>query len=80
MRLTNIAILALRGSGMRVKKRLAAAGGCVSIATINRWIANNDDTLTKAAVLQVIREETGLLDSEILEGSEEVVKVRSLRN
>jgi hypothetical protein len=35
--------------------------------TINKYIHDNDDNLTKAAALRVIREETGLSDSEILE-------------
>lgn len=35
--------------------------------TINKYIQENDDNLTKAAALKVIREETGLKDKEILE-------------
>lgn len=35
--------------------------------TIEKWIRNNDDNLTKAASLKIIREELGLTDSEILE-------------
>lgn len=35
--------------------------------TINKYIAENDIMLTTAQALKVIREETGLEDSEILE-------------
>lgn len=74
MRLSKVAILALRGSGGDVKKKLAEAAG-VSEPTLYRYIADNDDNLTKAAVLQVIREVTGLGDGQILvEPDEEVAK------
>ena len=39
----------------------------VSIASMYRYVADNDEVLTQASVLKVIREETGLTDSEILE-------------
>jgi hypothetical protein len=45
---------------------LALALGC-SEGSINRYIRENDDNLTKAAALEVIRKETGLTDDEILE-------------
>lgn len=35
--------------------------------TIEKWIRENDDSLTKAAALRIIREELGLTDAEILE-------------
>jgi hypothetical protein len=35
--------------------------------TIKRWFINKDEALTTPPVLNVIREETGLTDSEILE-------------
>lgn len=66
MKLTNIAILALRGLGHGVKEKIASGLG-VTVSTINRWIVNNDDNLTKAAVIKVIQEETGLTQDEILE-------------
>lgn len=65
MRLTKAAILAIRG-GKDTKKRLAEDLG-VSEPTIFRWLADNDDNLTKAAALKVIREETGLTNEDILE-------------
>lgn len=42
--------------------------------TIRRWIKAKDDCLTTPKVLQVIREETGLTDSEILEEEKDSVK------
>lgn len=44
----------------------------ISPATLYRWLNKNDDNLTKAAALKIIREETGLTDEQILE--EETVK------
>ena len=39
----------------------------VSEQTVIRYISENHENLTKAAALKVIREETALTDSEILE-------------
>lgn len=72
MKLSHIAILALKGTDADFRKRLAEVLG-VSEPTIYRYINNNDDTLTKAAALQLIREVTGLTDDQILE-TEETVK------
>lgn len=63
--LTNIAILALKGLSVDARERIATACG-VSSHTINRWIRDVDDNLTKAAALKQIRKETGLVDSQIL--------------
>lgn len=41
--------------------------GCTEF-TIARYIQKNSDNLTKAAAMQVIRQATGLTDSEILVG------------
>lgn len=49
----------------RIRILLAQALLC-SEQTIIRYITNNDDTLTKAAAMEVIRKETGLKDKEIL--------------
>lgn len=67
MKLTKITLLALRGS-RKAREAIKAATG-VNKATVWRWINDNDDTLTKAAVLKVIREELGLSDEEILDDS-----------
>jgi hypothetical protein len=50
----------------QLKLKLATALNC-SQQTINRYLVNNDDNLTKAAALEIIAEGTGLKDSEILE-------------
>lgn len=70
MKLTKAAILTLRGMNHQAKEKVAAAAG-VSMPTLYRWINENNDGLTKAAALQVIREETGLSDQEILEEEKE---------
>lgn len=69
MKLTNIVILAIRGH-KSIKDTLASALG-VSKATVYRWIQDNDENLTKAAALEIIRFELGLTDSEILERESE---------
>lgn len=65
MKLTKIAILAIKGLDDFVKK--VAVDQVVSKQTVYRWIADNDDTLTKASILKIIRQETGLTDEQILE-------------
>jgi plasmid maintenance system antidote protein VapI len=72
MRLSRISILAVKGASPGIIKRLAEAIG-VSEPSVYRFINDNDDNLTKAAALKVIREETGLTDQEILEEGEPVV-------
>lgn len=71
MRLTNITILALKGSDQGIKERIAKATG-VTNSTVYRWISANSKELTMAASLKVIREELGLSDSQILEEEEKV--------
>ena len=44
-----------------------------SEGTIIRYIGSNDESLTKAAALKVIREKTGLSDAEILEETAEQI-------
>lgn len=68
MRLTHLAIIAVKGSGDIVPKLGEALG--VSNPTIYKYIREKSDELTKAAALKVIREETGLSDEQILEESE----------
>lgn len=70
MRLSKGAIMAIRG-GKDIKKKLAEALD-VSEPTIYRWLADNDDSLTKAAALKVIREETGLSADQILTSEPEL--------
>lgn len=68
MRLTHIAILAIRGSRGIVRE---IAEKCdTTPSTVYKWIRDNNDNLTKAAALAVIKEVTGLEDSQILEAEE----------
>jgi hypothetical protein len=66
MRLTKIALEAIRQHAPGIKSKLALALNC-SEASINRYIRDNDDNLTKAAALEIIRKESGLSEEEILE-------------
>lgn len=50
----------------RTRTKLALALDCTD-QTIIRYIKENDDSLTKAASMEVIREELGLEDNDILE-------------
>lgn len=66
MRLSRIAILAVKGASPGIIKLLAEAIG-VSEPSIYRFINENDDNLTKAAAIKVIELETGLTREQILE-------------
>lgn len=72
MRLTKKALKRINNTKARML--IALALDC-SDMTVRRYIDANDDNLTKAAAMQVIREETGLTDSEILEEEKEPVKL-----
>jgi len=65
MRLTKTALELINTPATR--RKLMEALGDVAESTIYRYIAANDDNLTKAAAMKVIREATGLSDEEILE-------------
>lgn len=67
MRLSKIAILAIRG-GKDCKARLSKEMD-VNLNSIFRWLAENEHNgdLTKALAVKIIQEETGLEDSQILE-------------
>lgn len=72
MKLTKKALDAINETPIRLKLALALECG---ERTIFRYITDNNDDLTKAAALRVIREETGLTDSQILEDvTEEATK------
>jgi hypothetical protein len=64
-RLSPLAIEAIRQHSPGIKSKLALALHC-SEGSINRYLRENDDNLTKAAALQVISKETGLKPEEIL--------------
>jgi hypothetical protein len=66
MELSEKAITAINArSGLNCRNRLAYEMKA-SQQTIMRWISINDTMLTTATALQIIREETGLTDDEIL--------------
>ncbi len=71
MKLSEKAINALIENQNMVKQKVAIALGC-SEGSINRYIRNNDDCLTKAAAIEVIKKETGLTRREILEKDSDV--------
>jgi hypothetical protein len=75
MKLTQKAIDNLR-SNKRARARLQLSLN-KSEYTINKYISDNDIMLTTAIALKVIREETGLDDSEILEDVSEFAAIRA---
>lgn len=69
MKLTRLAILAIKGTRKTIVPKLAEALK-VTDQTAYFYIRTNSDELTKASALKVIREETGLTDDQILEETE----------
>jgi hypothetical protein len=70
MKLTDKAKKAINGN-TRLKNRLALEFNC-SVFTIKRWIDEGEVRLTAPSATILIKEETGLSDSEILEEDEAV--------
>ena len=68
MRLNRTALSILRGDKDIWTGVMKALG--VKRDTMYKYIRENSEELTKAAALKVIREETGLPDSELLEEEE----------
>lgn len=66
MKLSHLALLAIRGSKGRIVEKLAKAIGASEFSTY-KYVRDNNILLTTAAALKVIREETGLTDEQILE-------------
>jgi len=66
MKLSRIALMAIKGACPGIVDKLSDAG-LGSRITIYRYIRTNDDNLTKAVALKIIREATGLSDEQILE-------------
>lgn len=64
MKLTKKALKAIKSKHLYPYLAIALN---VSTNAIYRYVRNNDDDLTKAAALKVIREHTGFEDSQILE-------------
>jgi len=65
MELTKKALDKIKANPM-VKNQIAIAMKC-SEGTVRRWIINNDEMLTTASCLSVIRQATRLSDSQILQ-------------
>lgn len=63
MKLTTTALELIDTMAIRMKIGLALNK---SESAVRRYIKDNDDNLTKAASLEVIKSETGLAESEIL--------------
>jgi hypothetical protein len=66
MKLSRIAILAIRGASPGIVKQLAEAIEA-SEPSIYKWISENHSNLTKAAAIKVIETVTGLTREQILE-------------
>jgi DNA-binding transcriptional regulator YiaG len=66
MKLSKVAILALRGMDRVARKSLADQMG-VTEDTLYRWMRTNDEKFTLAAHLMVLRRELGLTDNDLLE-------------
>jgi len=66
MKLSKIAILAIRGASPGIVKQLAEAIEA-SEPSIYKWISENHSNLTKAAAIKVIETVTGLTREQILE-------------
>jgi hypothetical protein len=65
MKLTKIALQAIQAHSPAIKNKLALALQC-SAGSVNRYLRENSDNLTKFTALEVIRKETGLTDKDIL--------------
>jgi hypothetical protein len=72
MKIRKLVIMAIRGN-TECRKRIKEALD-ISEPTLARLLRENDEDLTKAAALKVIREELGISDSEILEEEPLAVK------
>lgn len=72
MKIRKIVLMAIRGN-KDLRRRIKQALD-ISEPTLYRLMTENDDDLTKAAALKVIREDLNLTDAEILEEINEPVK------
>lgn len=72
MKLSKIAILALKGLGRSARRSLADQMGLTE-DTLYRWVRNNDDNLTKVAYLSAIQRELGVDQDLLLEPEHPVV-------
>lgn len=67
MRLSELAIQRITDSKSLPKKLRATLG--ITRQTMAKYLKENNDFLTKASAIKIIREETGLTDDQILEES-----------
>lgn len=65
MKIKKIVLMAIKGN-KGTRKRIRQALG-ISEPTMYRLLTENDEDLTKAAALRIIREDLNLTDEEILE-------------
>lgn len=65
MKITPIGIAAIRAVPGLMQRITDLEG--VTSRTVYRWMKEDDSPLTKATILRMIREETGLTDEQILE-------------
>lgn len=72
MKLSNTALDSIT---LHIRTRIALELGC-SVDTVDRWIRKNktDGDLTKASVINILKEETKLSDQEILEEESEGIE------
>lgn len=68
MRIKKLVLMAIKGN-KDIRKRIKEVLD-ISEPTLYRLLTENDEDLTKAAALKVIREDLNLTDAEILEESE----------
>lgn len=80
MKLSKLAILAIKGAELGLKTKIQKLTG-VHYATVCRWISENEDNgeLTKASMVKVIQEETGLTADQILVDIEEAEENREAK-
>ena len=70
MTVTDKAIESIKGNNKLIARLMIAFDRGQN--TIENWMASKDVRLTTASAVQIIREETGLTDQEILEEGEPV--------
>lgn len=69
MKLTKVAILALRGLDHEAKRRIGEAAD-VEVSTVYRWIRDNSKNLTQPGILDAISREIALPRELILDQAE----------
>jgi hypothetical protein len=70
MQITTLAVAAIRGVPGLMQKIADLEG--VTLRTVQKWIQFGDSSITKANIIKLIKDETGLTDDQILEEVAEV--------